>query len=181
MGMMSLRLVSLPEGFTLPDILMDILSWNVQGAGSRSFCRTFGFLRQQFTPGILALCEPRISGQKADKFIKYSGYDFSFRVEANGFSGGIWLLWKHYINVQVILWHEQMIHARVTINDTYAFVTFVYGSPTKSRRRRLWEALDEVDPSCSGPWLIGGDFNSYLYESEKEGGLRTKKWRMPVV
>ena len=51
---------------------------------------------QNYKPLLVVLLEPHISGYKADNFIKRSGFDKSYRVEAEGFSGGIWVLWKDF-------------------------------------------------------------------------------------
>ncbi|KAL9409078.1 hypothetical protein AB3S75_047461 [Citrus x aurantiifolia] len=66
--------------------------WNVQGAASQSFRQAFESIRQSYNPDMVVVMEPRISGRKADNFIKASGFDRSHRVEAVGFSGEIWLL-----------------------------------------------------------------------------------------
>ena len=42
--------------------------------------------------------------------LKKSGFDNSHRVEAVGFSGGIWLLWQNVIEVEVLINHWQFIH-----------------------------------------------------------------------
>ncbi|KAK9232243.1 hypothetical protein WN943_022488 [Citrus x changshan-huyou] len=64
------------------------------------FRRTFKALIQKYNPSMVALFEPRISGKKTDKFIIRSGFERSHRIEAEGFSGGIWLMWKDYVKVE---------------------------------------------------------------------------------
>ena len=76
--------------------------WNSQGAASPSFCRSFSILVQNYKPSLVVLMEPPISGYKADHFIKRSGFDNSFWVEAEGFSGGIWVLWKDIFQVEIV-------------------------------------------------------------------------------
>ncbi|KAL4272914.1 hypothetical protein GQ457_13G010250 [Hibiscus cannabinus] len=49
---------------------------------------------------IVAVMEPRISGRTADNFIKRSSFEFSYRVEAHGFSGGIWVLWRNTVKLE---------------------------------------------------------------------------------
>ena len=61
---------------------------------------------QNYKPKIVALCELRISGIKADDFIRLSGYDHSHRVEAVGFSDGIWLLWRAGLDVTILINHK---------------------------------------------------------------------------
>ncbi|KAK5773021.1 hypothetical protein PVK06_049324 [Gossypium arboreum] len=42
-------------------------------------------------PNIISLLETRVSGSKADKVIAKLGFQFSHRVEAVGYAGGIWI------------------------------------------------------------------------------------------
>ena len=117
---------------------VSILFWNVQRAGSPTFRRTFAALVKNYNPTIVAIFEPRVSGKKADDFIKKSGFDRSHRVEANGFSGGIWVLWRDFFDVEVTLNHNQFIHLKISAqNVTHAWVTAVYTSPKSSRRHEL--------------------------------------------
>ena len=88
------------------------LFWNVQGAGSPTFRRTFATLVKNYNPTVVAIFKPRISGKKADDFIKKSGFDRSHRVEANGFSGGV--LWRDFFEVEVALNHNKLIHLKIS-------------------------------------------------------------------
>ncbi|XP_052291725.1 uncharacterized protein LOC127900602 [Citrus sinensis] len=145
--------------------------WNVQGAASVDFRRSFRTIVKNYNPSLVVLMEPRISGVKADDFIKKSGFDQSHRVEAVGFAGGIWILWQSYIEVKVMLNHRQFIHFKICRNNTFmSWVTAVYASPNPMLRRQLWKHMDSIAMSIQGPWLIGEDFNSILYASEKQGG-----------
>ena len=72
---------------------------------------------KNYQPSMIVLLEPRISGLKADAFIKKSGFNKSHRVEAEGFSSGIWILWKDIFDVEIIRNHTQFIHLRVSQNN----------------------------------------------------------------
>ena len=147
---------------------VSIMFWNVQGAASGEFRRSFKTIIKNYNPSMVVLMEPRISGVKADDFIKKSGFDYFHRVEAMGFSGGIWLLWRSSIEVEVLINHRQFIHFKICLNKTFvSWVTAVYASPNPMIRRQLWSHMENLAPSIRGPWLIGGDFNSILYASEK--------------
>lgn len=37
-------------------------------------------------------------------------------------------------------------------------------------RHRLWSNLQKVEDTNNGPWIIGGDFNEVLFNSENFGG-----------
>ena len=106
---------------------------------------------------------------KADNFIRYSGYDHSHRVEAAGFSGGIWLLWKAGLDVTILINHKQYIHLQVS--DTRGLITWVtaiYASPVPSLRSSLWHDLNYLAKTIQEPWMLAGDFNAILSISESK-------------
>ncbi|KAL4284355.1 hypothetical protein GQ457_16G011300 [Hibiscus cannabinus] len=59
------------------------------GALDPVFNRYFKLYMNLHQPDMFVVIEPRISGSKADAFIRRSRFDSSFRVEAMGFSGGV--------------------------------------------------------------------------------------------
>lgn len=94
------------------NILMffSIMFWNCQIALSRDFQRTFKALVHNYKPMMVALLEPKISEKKIDNFILKSGFERSHRIEAMGFSGGIWLLWNEGFHMEILVNHKQFIH-----------------------------------------------------------------------
>lgn len=79
-----------------------ILVWNCQGAKSALFINALKTLIRIHGLHIIALLEPRISGERADRTIKRIGFQNSYRVEATGFSGGIWIMWDDFWHVQIL-------------------------------------------------------------------------------
>ncbi|XVE65588.1 hypothetical protein DITRI_Ditri08aG0012200 [Diplodiscus trichospermus] len=147
-----------------------ILIWNYQGAASQEFKRACKTLVHNYRPDVLALLEPRISGLKADSFIKKSGFEYSYRMKAVGFSERIWILWNGRINVTIEHSHTQFIHFRVDEGgQSISYVTVVYGNPVPSVRKVLWKKLFMLVEAMESSWLIGGDFNSIVYKSERKG------------
>ncbi|XP_039014644.1 uncharacterized protein LOC120144710 [Hibiscus syriacus] len=123
-------------------------------------------------PGIVALLETQISGNAAKKVIRKFGFQNSFRVEALGFSGGIWLLWKDGLNVEVLTNSTQFIHSRCwsDVVNRWLYFTVVYASPQVEKRKLVWKHLMNLDPCDNEAWALGGDFNSILRLEEREGG-----------
>src|SRR3954470_2161165 len=121
---------------------LKFMFWNVQGAASPEFFRAFKTLQRIYKLELCALFEPRCSGPKADALIRRSRYSFSHRVEARGFSGGIWILWTEELAVTVIEDHPQFVTLKlVESNGSWFYVTAIYASPSRSIRDRLWEIL----------------------------------------
>lgn len=72
--------------------MINIISWNCRGAGACSFPRLIQEIKVNYNIQVLIITEPRVSGSRANSIIAKLGYDKNYRMEATGFSGGIWLL-----------------------------------------------------------------------------------------
>lgn len=72
--------------------MFKFMVWNCQGAASRAFLRALKDFVKTNKPDVIALLEPRIFGDQADKVCSSTRFDNWVRVEAVGFSGGIWVL-----------------------------------------------------------------------------------------
>ena len=89
-------------------------------------------------PTILGLLETRVSGEKADTVCRKLGFDYWVRVEALGFSGGIWVLWKECMKVDILKTHPQFIHMQIDTEGGRDWLfSMVYGSPNVSLRKFL--------------------------------------------
>ncbi|KAF7844997.1 ribonuclease H [Senna tora] len=85
--------------------------------------------------------------------------------------GGIWCMWNtNKFMVEVITKHPQFMHMKISSGSSFWFFTVVYGSLQSNSRRELWHHLNLLSHSISDPWAIAGDFNSFLYSFEKQGG-----------
>lgn len=69
--------------FLLCFMMTQILFWNIQGAASKGFRRSFSTLLKNYFPSVVIMMDPRISGQQVDDFIKSTGFDNSHRIEAS--------------------------------------------------------------------------------------------------
>ncbi|XP_028752270.1 uncharacterized protein LOC114711983 [Neltuma alba] len=146
--------------------------WNCQGAASSKFYRVLKSLLQGYKPDIVALVEPRISGANADRVIRRIGYPNSHRVEATGYSGGIWLLWRASVTLRVLINHKQSIHTTIeeASGGSPILFTAIYDSPNPSLREQLWRDLLKIQVSEAEPWLLAGDFNATINEGDRTGG-----------
>ncbi|KAH1073529.1 hypothetical protein J1N35_025857 [Gossypium stocksii] len=125
----------------------------------------------------IVLFEPRISGVKAGSVITKLGFDYSFRVEASGFSGGIWVLWKAVNSVEILQVHSQFIHIRIWDKRCCRpfLCTAIYASPQRGTRAQLWEYLDKIALGVNEPWLLSGDFNVIMNSDERQSGAFKNK------
>ncbi|KAJ1404587.1 Zinc finger, CCHC-type [Sesbania bispinosa] len=115
--------------------------------------------------------ESVFDGEQGQKH-SLDGFSGGVRVEAQGFSGGIWIMWKsEALTVKVVKTTSQCIHLNLfNDNSGYWFLTIVYASPNEQNRYELWEELINFGAELIDPWCVMGDFNTILYEFEKVGG-----------
>ncbi|KAL4308653.1 hypothetical protein GQ457_01G024420 [Hibiscus cannabinus] len=129
------------------------VQWRANGALDPISRRYFRLLVRKHKPEIFCIMEPRISGVQVDDFIRASGFEFSYRVEASGFSGGIWLLWSASVTIDIIAISSQFIHAQCLDKTSLKefFITCVYASPCSTKRSRLWRQWKALEPEGNLP------------------------------
>lgn len=130
------------------------------------------------------ICEPKVQfNPHKDHFIEL-GFDKYEIVEASGFSGGIWLLWKSSsVSVTPIDRNLQSITANICYGGNHPWLlTVLYASPSRQVRHSLWSYLDTIRALHQSPWFIVGDFNEVLSGEDINGGsmrggaVGFKKW-----
>ncbi|XP_016742979.1 uncharacterized protein [Gossypium hirsutum] len=142
------------------------------GCANLKFPSIFWEYNREHKPDLVGLLETRVSGPKADSIISKLDFECSHRMEAVGFSGGIWIGWKDSITVDILGNHPQFILLRIfgMVFWRPILVTFVYGSPNGQKRKQLWEVPKHIVLVDGSPWLAIGDFNAILALCEKRGG-----------
>jgi len=140
----------------------------------RIFVEHLNFFCRKQKVDIVALQEPRYSGNVALRTIKSLGFKKFLLSEARGFSGGIWLLWNRTdLQIQLIRNDSHFLHVQVKDKDNDPWLlTVVYASPRDHERGDTWNNLRDVARSIHEPWLMMGDFNEIASPDEKKGGTQ---------
>lgn len=87
---------------------------NYRGATSSRFLLAMKEIIKLHKLQIVALLEPRVSGATTDGVRQSLGMKDWFRVEASGFSGGLWILWNSdKINLKVVHAQKKFVHLSV--------------------------------------------------------------------
>ncbi|KAI0493884.1 hypothetical protein KFK09_024010 [Dendrobium nobile] len=99
-----------------------------------------------------------------------NNWDF-YCVPSSNLSGGIIILWNtNYVNFSVEESSTQMVKGEINLfNNIKWKVVTIYGSTEVSKRRDLWNMLDNFS-NHEYPIVIGGDFNCLLCKEDKIGG-----------
>lgn len=90
-----------------------------------------------------------------------------------GRSGGLVLLWKKEVKVEILCYSASVIQERICrheINDLEWAFKEVYGNPEIENQREFWNLLRSLKLRSSISWLIFCNFNELLSHSEKMGG-----------
>ncbi|KAL4312070.1 hypothetical protein GQ457_01G013210 [Hibiscus cannabinus] len=145
---------------------------DMQGALTPDFTNAFKLNVKDKKPDMVAWFELRISGRQAERVIQFSGFEWSFRVEANGFLGGIWVLWRDTVRFDILVVSNQFVHGFCVPRNGEKgfFVTFIYASPEMGKRRLLWDQLRVLEPLQGEPWVLGGDLNVIGSSDERKWG-----------
>ena len=101
--------------------------------------------------------------RRADKVCKSLSFDHWLRVEAVGFSGGIWVLWKERIQAEITKTRPQFVHLKISAQGRQPWLlAIVYESPNPQPRKTHWHTLSHHHLNLIDSWLVAGDFNSVI-------------------
>ncbi|XP_039118470.1 uncharacterized protein LOC120254421 [Dioscorea cayenensis subsp. rotundata] len=133
-----------------------------------------GVLRliRKFNPIIVCLVETHANSDRVDRFCNKVPKHWEWTaILANGFSGGIFVLWNKAIGkVTPIVVSRRVLHIIISSASSKSFIiSVVYNSVRFQKQCLLWNELSKI--TCLRiPWLILGDFNSVLSRSKHKGG-----------
>jgi hypothetical protein len=121
---------------------------------------------------VCGLLETKLHSSKVSSMHKFRMKHWNFLTNATAASNArIVVFWNpSTVKVDLLNCSAQGLH--VIINSLVLqlsfTVTFVYGYNTIVARRSLWADLRAWQPNC--PWLVMGDFNSVLSQTDKHNG-----------
>jgi hypothetical protein len=121
-------------------------------------------------PVLVFLMETKLMQQKADFLTKKLGFENIFVVDCKGRSGGLILLWKSDLSVEIHNYSRRHVNAIIKKNKnagaSWKFIGF-YGNPESDKRMESWSLLRYLSSFHPSPWLCLGDFNEITSSLEK--------------
>jgi exonuclease III len=151
---------------------MSFLSWNCRGLGNPQTVRDLHRLVKEKRPSLVFLMETKSQSIRLEKVRVRIGFDNVFVVNSVGKSGGLALLWRNDICVEIQNYSRHHINAVVSMEKTgppWKFSGF-YGHPEADKRSESWSLLRLLGSFNPHSWLCLGDFNEILEADEKFGG-----------
>ncbi|KAI9112328.1 hypothetical protein K1719_016851 [Acacia pycnantha] len=135
--------------------MIKLIVWNSRGAAKKGFAAVLKDIKFRYKVDLVVILEPRISGPQASKIIKGWGFRNWVRMEANGFSGGLWIMWEREdLKVEVLEANEQFIHCNLWVGVERVLFSAIYASPNDQKRRELWETLQGLAADIVEPWFL---------------------------
>ncbi|KAL0302151.1 UNVERIFIED_CONTAM: hypothetical protein Scaly_3040800 [Sesamum calycinum] len=148
-------------------------AWNVRGLNGVAHQKSVGQLVGEFNIKFLGLLETRVRASNAQSIQNYTLPSWKWFVDYNEPGSRIWLTWcEEEIGVEILVVDKQFIHCRVTNKGehTKCLITVLYGANELIARREMWQGLIQISRSISDePWMVMGDFNAVLDDSEVSG------------
>ncbi|XP_071681709.1 uncharacterized protein [Lolium perenne] len=126
--------------------------------------------RETFRPSFLFLSETKMKDKHAQNFMLSLGYSGFFGVSSVGLSGGLALFWLQPYTVQLKGLNSQCIDVGIKAENGDSWrASFVYGEPKREKWHEFWNFLRRLKTQGDGPWIVCGDFNEVLHNSEHFG------------
>ncbi|KAE8682295.1 DNA polymerase eta, putative isoform 3 [Hibiscus syriacus] len=82
-------------------------------------------------------------------------------------NGRIWLLWKKGIDICYCNSSDQSITVKCSFNNISFILSAIYVNNNDISKRHIWQHLRDLNSHFNSlPWILGGDFNSFLHYKE---------------
>ncbi|XP_042009207.1 uncharacterized protein LOC121757788 [Salvia splendens] len=133
---------------------VSFMIWNARGLGNSDTLSTLKHLIKTYNLDFVAISEPLVSPQP-ELLKKKLGMEFR-GVDTNG---QIWLLSQSDMGIEILDSSDQLLHCRINSQR--------WASP-------MYISADISGEMDGSPWLIGGDFNTLISETERQGGSHNR-------
>ncbi|XP_050241207.1 uncharacterized protein LOC126690119 [Quercus robur] len=138
---------------------MKLLKWNCQGLGNSWTIQSLHKLVRDQAPTVCFLMETRLDKKGFAKHGRDLPFQNKFIVKKpySGGGGGLALLWKSEVRLDVLNYIENHILAKVVEDDGFTwFLTGFYGWLEDSEKKKSWVLLSHISSFVDGPWCCIG-------------------------
>lgn len=158
---------------------MNIISWNVRGAVRTNFKRVFREMVNTHKLNLVIQTKTRLRGDRANNVISALDFELFVKVDAMGFSGGIWVFGNpQAISVKPISSAFHELFFKIQVNSFIFILTAIYVGLVFIIWKQLWNKLEYIYEFINLPWLLLGDFTEISIPQEKFGGRPPSKTKM---
>jgi exonuclease III len=149
---------------------MILLSRNCRGLGNLRTVRALQSLVKKQGPGVLFLMETKLDSRDMESIRVLLRFNNLFVVPSHGRSGGLAMLWRTKVGLEIHNYSRHHIDCGVCDNDGKEWrLTGFYGHPEFQKRGESCALLDHRNRLAFHPWLCMGDFNEVMFALEHRG------------
>ncbi|KAL0367483.1 UNVERIFIED_CONTAM: hypothetical protein Sradi_3638400 [Sesamum radiatum] len=153
-------------------LMISTTVWNVQSLNRIDHQVAVRNLISENRLSLVGLLETRVSVANFARVQRGLLPRWTWFVDYTASGNRIWLAWdSDFVGIDILEVDVQFIHYRIQMHcfHTSVLMTFVYGVNNVGGRRVLWQNLSRISASVGDtPWLVGGDFNTVIDESESQ-------------
>lgn len=147
------------------------LIWNCCCLGNPITVQRLKEIRKKISPDIIFLSETKIADSFVLKELDFLASDKHFLLPPSSpSSGGLALFWKPEVDVQILSSSQNYIDTLITYKGVSFHSTFRYGEPENTLRQAFWNHITTISANRDTLWMLIGDFNEIIDNSEKSGG-----------
>ncbi|XP_060961855.1 uncharacterized protein LOC133032052 [Cannabis sativa] len=145
------------------------VAWNCRGLRQTSTVRELKSLIRSHSPDFIFLTELKVNTTSLVRTLNSLHFYFNILVPAVGSVGGIILSWKVDFVFECVACSKNHISGLVYSDPpTHPWLlSCVYGPPYSNAQKAFWEEFMNLGDRFGGSWLILGDTNFVLSESER--------------
>ena len=99
-----------------------------------------------------------------------AGFNEKVVIEAKGRVGGLRLMWKNNVQIEVVEFNKYLIGVKILDPGGDWYLVGFCGPPYAAKKRKAWENLCALLETFPEPWICFGDFNIVMDSEEKDGG-----------
>lgn len=149
-----------------------IILWNCRGLGNPATINALNSLVRKYSPDVLFLSETKCNKSDICRVQSRLRFDKSVCVEAHGRAGGLALFWTGEVEVKIQGMDDHFIDVQIREDCGRSWrLSGIYGWSEGGKKHNTWEMINSLGINNIQPWLLGGDYNEVLRESEKRGGV----------
>ena len=150
---------------------LKVVAWNCQGLGNPWTVQRLREICKKYDPDVIFLSETKNPHHVVNKKLEKLGFTNLKTIPPHGVAGGgLAIIWKEWLNLEIMSSCSSYFDTRISYEGNVSYLTFIYGSTDKRRRKQTWNYLTSLALIRDAAWLITGDFNDISGNHEKQGG-----------
>ena len=157
---------------SFPNLPMRILGWNCRGIYNATTVRALRAQIKGSKPNFVFLSETKANETRMEEVKNAIGFSGKLVVDAKGKAGGLCLMWKWGINLEVEEFNKNLLAVKIKEALCEWLLVGFHKPPYPAKKRKVWENLCAILESFQGPWVCFGDFNYIVNAEEKYGGVK---------